>query len=225
MKTLPVQTPAMHRRYLLSLAACAALAWPPGVTAQGAHTTVLSIGDGDTIRVQQGAKRITIRLACIDAPEMAQAPDGAKARSYLQSRLRVGSSVTIKTKTVDRFGRTVAEVISGVNINLALVEDGLAFAYRQYLSQCDAKAYLDAEDRASRRRTGVWRVPGGITRPWDFRRGRTSGQSAGSSISIPGGRRYRCGEIGSFARAQELLRQGHTYLDGNGDGVACESLR
>lgn len=32
--------------------------------------------------------------------------------------------MTIKNKTVDRFGRTVAEVIGGVNINLALVEDG-----------------------------------------------------------------------------------------------------
>jgi hypothetical protein len=31
--------------------------------------------------------------------------------------------------------------------------------------------------------------------------------------------------IGSFAKAQELLRQGHSYLDRNGDGVACESLR
>ena len=27
------------------------------------------------------------------------------------------------------------------------------------------------------------------------------------------------------AQAQVLLRQGHTYLDGNGDGEACESLR
>jgi hypothetical protein len=33
--------------------------------------------------------------------------------------------------------------------------------------------------------------------------------------------RYRCKEIGSYARAQELLRQGHTYLDSNGDGEAC----
>jgi hypothetical protein len=39
------------------------------------------------------------------------------------------------------------------------------------------------------------------------------------------GQRYRCRQIGSFAKAQELLRQGHTYLDGNVDGVACESLR
>jgi hypothetical protein len=43
--------------------------------------------------------------------------------------------------------------------------------------------------------------------------------------TTPGGRRWRCREIGSYARAQELLRQGHTYLDSNGDGEACESLR
>ena len=193
--------------------------------AQAIRATVLSIGDGDTIRVQQGGKRLTIRLACIDAPELAQAPDGANARRYLQSRLRLGSNVTLRPQTVDRFGRTVAEVIGEVNLNLALVEDGMAFAYRRYLSQCNAKEYLDAEFRASRSRFGVWRVSGGITRPWDFRRGRSSGRSAGAAGSIPGGRRYRCSEIGSFARAQELLRQGHTYLDGNGDGVACESLR
>ena len=215
----------MARWFLLSMAAWAALAWPADVIAQSVNATVLSIGDGDTIRVQQGQQRLTIRLACIDAPEMAQSPDGANARRYLQSRLRLGSSVTLRPQTVDRFGRTVAEVIGEVNLNLALVEDGKAFAYRRYLSQCNAKAYLDAESRASRRRSGVWRVPGGITRPWDFRRSRTSGPAGSGTNSIPGGRRYRCGEISSFARAQELLRQGHTDLDGNGDGVACESLR
>ena len=48
---------------------------------------------------------------------------------------------------------------------------GQAFGYRQVLGGCDAKAYLDAEGRASRARLGVWQVEGGITRPWDFRRG------------------------------------------------------
>jgi endonuclease YncB( thermonuclease family) len=67
--------------------------------AQRASTvTVLSIGDGDTIRVLQGQQLLMIRLAYIDAPEMGQAPDGAKARSYLQSRLRLGSSVTLKPR-------------------------------------------------------------------------------------------------------------------------------
>jgi len=119
----------------------------------------------------------------------------------------------------------VAEVTGEVDLGLALVEDGQAFADRKELSQCNAKEYLDAEFRASRSRFGVRRVPGGITRPWDFRRGSTAGRSASSTGSITGGRTYRCSEIGSFACAQELLRQGHTYPDGKGDGEACESLR
>ena len=129
----------------------------------------------------------------------------------------------LEVKTTDRYGRLVAEVISDININLAMVEDSQAFAYRQYLGGCDAKEYLDAEHRASRRRYGVWQVPGGITRPWDFRRSRHS--AAIPDGTTPGGRRYRCKQIGSHARAQQLLRQGHNYLDGDGDGEACEALR
>jgi endonuclease YncB( thermonuclease family) len=223
MKRLPVQTPAMGRKFLLGVVALAALAWPSEVVAQGVKATVLSIGDGDTIRVRQAGKALTVRLACIDAPETAQTPYGLKSRQYLQQRLPIGREVSLNIKTTDRYGRSVAEVISESNINLALVEDGKAFAYRQYLSGCDAKAYLEAEERASRARLGVWQVPGGITRPWDFRRGRRS--AAIPDGTTPGGLRYRCKEIGSYAKAQELLRQGHSYLDGNGDGEACESLR
>ena len=138
------------------------------------RATVLSSGDGDTIRVRQNGKTVTVRLACIDAPETAQSPYGQQARRYLQQRLRVGATVSLIEKTRDRYGRTVAEVVSTININPAMVEDGQAFAYRQYLGGCDAKEYLDAEYRASRRRYGVWQVPGGITRPWDFRRKRRS---------------------------------------------------
>ncbi|WP_322775240.1 hypothetical protein [Synechococcus sp. CBW1107] len=47
---------------------------PAAMAGLEVRATVLSIGDGDTIHVQQGQQRITIRLACIDAPEMAQAP-------------------------------------------------------------------------------------------------------------------------------------------------------
>jgi hypothetical protein len=82
---------------------------------------------------------------------------------------------------------------------------------------------LEAEARASRARLGVWQVPGGITRPWDFRRARRSAVIPDGTT--PGGRNYRCSEISSYAKAQELLRQGHSYLDSNGDGEACEALR
>ena len=196
---------------------------PMASQAQTGRATVLSIGDGDTIRVRQAGKALTVRLACIDAPENVQTPYGLKSRQYLQQRLSIGREVSLIVKSTDRYGRSVAEVIADTNINLALVEDGQAFAYRQYLSGCDAKSYLEAEERASRARLGVWQVPGGITRPWDFRRGRRSAVIPDGTT--PGGRRYRCSEISSYAKAQELLRQGHSYLDGNGDGEACASLR
>jgi endonuclease YncB( thermonuclease family) len=218
----------MPRRVHSARALAVALALLPMAMAQapaGAspEATVVSVGDGDTIRVRMNGKPITVRLACIDAPETAQRPYGQQARSYLQQRLPLGSTVTLEQKTTDRYGRLVAEVFNGININLAMVEDGQAFVYRQYLSGCDAKEYLDAEFRASRRRYGVWQVEGGITRPWDFRKGRSTAVIPDGTT--PGGRRYSCKEIGSYARAQELLRQGHTYLDGNRDGQACESLR
>ncbi|NDG75340.1 MAG: thermonuclease family protein [Synechococcaceae bacterium WB8_1B_136] len=156
----------------LLVAGLGLLSWwsTPASRAQSLPATVLSIGDGDTLRVRQGARTATVRLACIDAPELAQEPYGQQARRYLQQRLPIGAPVTLEIKATDRYGRLVAEVIGEINIGLALVEDGQAFAYRQYLSQCDARAYLDAEFRASRHRFGIWQLPGGITRPWAFRR-------------------------------------------------------
>ena len=201
-----------------------------GFPAQAA--TVLSVGDGDTLRVDDRGKRLTIRLACIDAPEMAQGAHGQQSRALLTSLAPVGSNVTLKVVDTDRYGRTVAEISrGGQSLNLRMVRRGQAFAYRQYLSNCNPTAYLGAERGAEVDRIGVWSSPGGIQRPWDFRHGRrgyrpaaprSAGQAAGPP---PGERRYRCSQIGSYAQAQVLLRQGHTYLDGNGDGEACESLR
>ena len=168
------------------------------VVAQTLRGEVVSIGDGDTIGVLSGGRTITVRLACIDAPEAAQSPYGQQARRYLQQRLPLGREVTLAAKTIDRYGRTVAEVISDINIGLAMVEEGQAFAYRQYLSSCDEKEYLDAEYRASRHRYGVWQLEGGITRPWDFRRGRraalipdgTTPDGRGTGIGTPAGHHH-----------------------------------
>ena len=111
--------------------------------------TVLSVGDGDTLRVADGPQRLTIRLACIDAPEMAQAPYGAASREYLQELAPVGSVVTIRPQTKDRYGRTVAEVFrNGRAVNLAMVQSGQAFAYRKYLAACNGGAYLGIPEKS-----------------------------------------------------------------------------
>ena len=191
--------------------------------------TVISIGDGDTLRVLEAGKRVTIRLACIDAPETSQVPYGMASRQKLQQLAPIGTELTLRVQATDRYGRTVAELYkSGQSINLEMVRSGHAFAYRQYLRQCNETAYLGAEAIAQQQRLGVWSVPGGIQRPWEWRHGgRASHSSSSSSASVapgnavtqPLGHHYTCKEIGNFAMAQQLLKQGHTYLDRDGDGV------
>ena len=198
--------------------------------ADASPVTVLSVGDGDTLTATEGARRIKVRLACIDAPETAQTPYGGEARKALQSLAPIGSPVRLKIVTTDRYGRSVAEVFrGGSNINLALVKEGYAFVYRDYLENCDRNTYLGTEREAESRRKGVWAVPGGIARPWDWRRGARSGTRSSQSGPRPTGGsssgRYTCKQIGDWNRAQQLLQHGHTYLDRDRDGEACESLR
>jgi len=196
----------MTRRItLIALAAAAML--PAAKIAPAQAATVLSIGDGDTLRVQDRGRTITVRLACIDAPEMGQSPWGQQARQQLQALAPIGSTIALRSKATDRYGRQVAEVIrSGRTINQALVASGAAFVYWQYISGCDRQTYSRLESEARLRGVGVWSTPGAITRPWEFRRSRRSG--AASVGAAAGERRYRCRDIGSYARAQELLRQG-----------------
>ena len=192
------------------------------ITTNANAATVVSVGDGDTIRVSEGSRRLTIRLACIDAPETSQRPWGARSTAFLKQLTPVGSEVTLRVQSTDRYGRTVAELLNRRgNVNQLMVEAGQAFAYRRYLRQCDSQRYLQLENEAQRQGTGVWSIgPLGITRPWDYRRGRSSSSSSSGSP-----RKYRCKDIGSWRKAQQLLAEGHRYLDGDGDGEACESLR
>lgn len=214
------------RTVLLPLLAAVAITGP------ALAATVVSIGDGDTLRVDDNGHRLTIRLACIDAPETAQRPQGLQARQTLQALLPIGTEVELRPQTLDKYRRTVAEVYrGGQSINLAMVSQGQAYAYRKYLASCDQAAYLGAEANAERQRLGVWATPGGSERPWDWRQQRHQGtgtitsQPGAPGGSGPTGGRLTCRMIGTFAKAQELLQQGHSYLDRDGDGVACESLR
>jgi len=166
----------MARRSLLGAAVLAAVCWPAAVVAQGAAAKVLSIGDGDSLRVSTGGRVITIRLACIDAPETAQSPWGQQARQQLQTLAPIGAEVMVHRKGSDRYGRSIAEIRRrGRSINQALVATGAAFVYWSHISGCDRQRYSRLENQARLQRLGVWSTPGGITRPWEFRRNRRGG--------------------------------------------------
>ena len=145
------------------------------------NATVVSIGDGDTVRVRFRGGVRTVRLACIDAPEMAQSPWGRQTRQQLQALAPIGSAVELRSTATDRYGRLVAEVLRGKrNVNQALVSSGAAFVYWQYIAGCDRQTYSRLETQVRLQRLGVWSIPGAITKPWDFRLLQRPGAQSGA---------------------------------------------
>ena len=130
---------------------------PAFILAQNPSATVVSIGDGDTLRIREAGQVTTIRLACVDAPERKQTHWGQQSTSRLKQLLPPATSVQVRTINRDRYGRTVAELYVGKqSVNLQMVKDGQAVVYHQYLSGCAATKdqYLQAEAQAKQKKLG-----------------------------------------------------------------------
>lgn len=185
---------------------------------------VISITDGDTFKVRLRGQETTIRIACIDTPEMSDDPWGQRAKDALTGMLRIGSKVKLMEHDIDRYGRTVAEVYKGreKNIGLLLVKKGFAEVYDEYAYQCDEDKLIKFENRAKRKGNGIWAEQAEEV-PIDE-------VDTGDDISennIPiytGSRVITCSQLSSRTEAKEWLDQGHTYLDADKDGSPCESL-
>jgi micrococcal nuclease len=128
--------------------------------------TVTHVVDGDTIHVQLSSGPIKVRLGSIDTPEWNQ-PWGAESRAALQRRLD-GRQVSLDVVEQDRYGRLVAIVYVGeVNVNAWMVQQGNAWAYRQYMEDVN---YCAWEGVARATRLGLWSLPANeIHAPWEWR--------------------------------------------------------
>jgi endonuclease YncB( thermonuclease family) len=95
------------------------------------------IADGDTVTViTSNQTKLRIRMLGIDAPETPKGakfpgqPYGPEAEAYLK-RLVEGKRVTVEIYGVDRYKRLLSTIfIDGKDINLAMIEAGLAEIYR-----------------------------------------------------------------------------------------------
>src|SRR5207245_8039450 len=93
---------------------------------------VVGITDGDTISVMHNGRAEKIRLNGIDCPEKGQSY-GNKAKQFT-SQLVFGKEVAIKDHGLDKYGRTIGDVVlpDGRTLNRELVAAGLAWWYRRY---------------------------------------------------------------------------------------------
>lgn len=132
---------------------------------------VMGITDGDTLTLLVERQEYKIRLAGIDAPERRQAW-GEKSKTNL-SRLAFNQQATADCPKIDRYGRKVCKVgVSGRDVGLAQVEDGMAWWYRKYANEQSAEdrgTYENAELMAKLRRLGLWGDTNPMP-PWEFRR-------------------------------------------------------
>jgi len=126
---------------------------------------VVSVTDGDTIKVLKDGKQVKIRLASIDCPEKGQ-PYGNAAKKFTAD-LVAGKVVKIWPTDTDRYGRTVAFVFVGdTDVNKELLKAGLAWHYKKY-SRDPELAMLEFEARS--KKVGLWKEPDPVP-PWKWRR-------------------------------------------------------
>ena len=137
------------------------LAWPG---------QIVSVTDGDTIKVLHDGQQVKVRLYGIDAPEKKQA-FGQAAKSQLQA-LVTGKQIDIEPVDIDRYGRTVGIVkADGTVINGEMVKSGCAWVYEQYCRRAACRDWKAEQGQAAKARQGLWQDLAPIP-PWEWRKKR-----------------------------------------------------
>ncbi|MFC0308538.1 thermonuclease family protein [Gallibacterium trehalosifermentans] len=198
---------------------------------------VVSVSDGDTFTCLLATnKQIKVRLAQVDAPEKKQ-PYGDRARQRL-SQLIFKKNVNIQSSQYDQYGRVVGQVFdsAGKNINLTMVQQGLAWAYREYMHD---NQYLQAENDARQQRRGLWQDSDPIY-PSNWRKHAKNPSAPlaknpsapllalpkpSKTTSTTCRTKRSCKSFSSCEEATRFFQQcAANYLDGNHDGIPCNSL-
>ncbi|WP_395793955.1 thermonuclease family protein [Aquimonas sp.] len=154
---------------MAALIALGCLTLPGCVSVQHDIVGQASVVDGDSLEIH-GER---IRLFGIDAPEARQActRDGRPWRCGQTAAQRLdaligGRTVRCEPHEIDLYERVVAICYDGeVDLNGALVAEGLALAYRDF-----SWRYVADEEAARSAGRGVWADGVQFDPPWEWRR-------------------------------------------------------
>ena len=144
-----------------------------------------------------------------------------------------GKEALIDNPGPDKYGRTLGTVVvDGVNVNAALVSQGMAWVYRAYPFPPELE---DLEATAKTRQRGLWALPADQRcPPLDWRHKEPCGspivpsQAESPELPVtegPCAAKRSCRAMTSCDEARFFLTQcGLTWLDGDKDGMPCEAL-
>jgi micrococcal nuclease len=208
--------------------------------------SVVSVVDGDTVKVSREGRTLTVRLIGIDTPETTDprrpvqcfgAEASARAHELLDGSL-VQLEFDPSQGSQDKYGRTLAYVYAGSTmVNQVLVEQGYAreYTYSQpYRYQAQFKS-AEADARAAG--LGLWSAStcnGDTTSaatdvaqptPPVSSPTQPAAQQPGTSAGSAGD--LNCSDFATQPDAQAVLNSDPSDpngLDADGDGIACESL-
>lgn len=152
--------------------------------------TVTKVSDGDTLQVTDvSGTKVKIRLYGVDAPETPKPkkpgqPGGEEAFQVLYNKV-YGKTVQVQILNLDQYQRAVSLIWFGDRvINLEMVQEGWAWAYRQYLDRAYASEFISSEENARKTRKGIW-VQGNPQPPWEFRKQLKTGGSFHTPSILP----------------------------------------
>lgn len=161
---------------LMVLTACteSATSDEQGDSTVGESVEVISVTDGDTMKVMYKGEQRNVRFLLIDAPEMhhktyGEQPYGKEAQQLNRTILNEAKSVSIEFDETgdreDKYDRLLAYVYAdGQSVQEQLIESGYVRVGYVYNKQA---AYLEdyekAQEKAKSENRGIWQYPGYVT--------------------------------------------------------------
>lgn len=157
----------------------------------GEQVEVVSIMDGDTMKVKYDGKVSSVRFLLIDAPEMyhkqlGEQPFGKEAQKRNRELINNAKVVSLEFDTTgdkeDKYGRLLAYVyVDGKSVQEQLIKEGLVrvgYVYNKQAAHLDD--YYKAQDEAKAANRGIWQYPGYVTNR-GFVKSKVPGWSAGQN--------------------------------------------
>ncbi len=201
---------------------------------------VIKVVDGDTIAVDIDGVNTTIRMIGIDTPEVVDPRKPVqcfgqeasnKTKSILSNQM-VGIELDASQGKYDKYNRLLAYVFleDGINFNEYMIKEGYAYEYTYSLPYKYQSAFKSAQQYAEENKKGLW--ADGVCEkelkqtppPVQKQISPTPTQQSGYVCSYDA---YNCGDFSTHDEAQSVYEScGYDIhrLDGDSDGLACESL-